>query len=102
MHIYQSVNRDIYEQYLMNICEYVITTYIDTVLKEKTVEQQVSGRDRKILIRFLKYECFGACVEWMRSGMDDDLICDLHRLIELSRGIPEEIIRRSFETGNKE
>lgn len=102
LHIYQSVNRDIYEQYLMNICEYVITTYIDTVLKANPAERKISEQDRRILIRFLTYECFGACVEWMRSGMDDSLICDLHRLIELSRGIPEEIICRSLETGQKE
>ena len=101
LHIYQSVNRDIYEQYLMNICEYVITTYIDTVLKANPAERKISEQDRRILIRFLTYECFGACVEWMRSGMDDSLICDLHRLIELSRGIPEEIICRSLETGEK-
>ena len=85
----------------MNICEYVITTYIDTVLKTNPAERKISEQDRRILIRFLTYECFGACVEWMRSGMDDSLICDLHRLIELSRGIPEEIICRSLETGEK-
>ncbi|MEG1027333.1 MAG: TetR-like C-terminal domain-containing protein, partial [Oscillospiraceae bacterium] len=89
-----SVNRDIYESYLMKMCEYVITTYLDTVI----VDKKISEQDRKIFIRLIKCEFFGACIEWMNSGMVDDVMDDLNRLLELCRGIPEEILSRSIES----
>ncbi len=30
LHIYNSINRDIYESYIMKLCEYVVSTYLDT------------------------------------------------------------------------
>lgn len=35
LHIYNSVNRDIYEQYLWKICDHVIEKYVDTVMDGK-------------------------------------------------------------------
>lgn len=63
LHIYNSVNRDIYERYLMRICEYVITTYLDTAFGR----EGVSERDRAAAIRFLKCELFGAVLRLDRK-----------------------------------
>ena len=95
LHIYNSVNRDIYEHYLMKICGRLVTIYIDTVLGR---DERTDERDRAILIRFIQYELFGAYIGWMSSGMEDNVIEDLHRLLALCKDILEEIIRRSVET----
>ena len=92
-HIYNSVNRDIYETSTLKLAEYVVTTYIDTVY----ADADVSPRDRSIAIRFMKCALFGMCIDWVENGMDEDAINNIHRLNELLRGVPEEILARMKE-----
>lgn len=89
-HIYHSVNREMYEHYLWEVCETVVTTYTETLLRNHTVNED----DRRILIQFYKCTCFGLITEWIRTGMHANIEQDLHRLCELRKGIPEEIISR--------
>ena len=93
MHIYNSVNRDIYERYLMNICEYVVTTYFDTVFGRDTI----SEKNREIMILFTKCELFGIFIDWMNSGMPDNSIEKLRYLLSLCRGLSDEMIKRCKE-----
>ena len=37
MHIYNSANRDIFERYLLEICEYVTTAFVDNVIDGRPV-----------------------------------------------------------------
>ena len=90
MHIYQSVNRDIFLQNSMKLCEGIVTSYIDTAFPGTMDE-----RDRRVLIRFVKDQLFGMCIDWVSSGMKDDAMDDLQRVIDLCRGIPELILARS-------
>lgn len=93
LHICNSVNRNIYEQYLMRICEYVVTTYFDTVF-EKDI---VSKSDRDIMILFIKCELFGLSIDWINTGMQDDAIEKLKRLLLLCNGLSSEMIKRCRE-----
>ena len=45
-------------------------------------------------MQFYKCTCFGLITEWIRTGMHANIEQDLHRLCELRKGIPEEIIAR--------
>lgn len=94
MHIYQSVNRDIFLQNSMKLCEGVVTSYIDTAFPDV----EASERDRRAITRFLKDQLFGMCIDWVSSGMKDDAMDDLQRVIDLCRGIPDLIMQRSGET----
>ena len=94
LHMFNSVNRDIYEHYLTDVCNYVTTVYVNTILKGKSIKQS----DKEIFIRLLQCEFFGQIISWMSDGMKDDVYERFHRLSELCRGIPEEIIRRSSES----
>ena len=91
LHIYNSVNRSIYEHYLMKICDYVVTSYLNTAFGEASVRES----DHAILVRFFKCELFGLSFEWITNGMKDDAIEEIYRLTELCRGMSEELIRRS-------
>lgn len=93
LHICNSVNRNIYEQYLMRICEYVVTTYFDTVF-EKDI---VSKSDRDIMILFTKCELFGLFIDWINTGMQDDAIEKLKHLLLLCNGLSSEMIKRCRE-----
>ena len=93
LHICNSVNRNIYEQYLMRICEYVVTTYFDTVF-EKDI---ASKSNRDIMILFTKCELFGLSIDWINTGMQDDAIEKLKHLLLLCNGLSSEMIKRCKE-----
>ncbi len=93
LHICNSVNRNIYEQYLMRICEHVVTTYFDTAF-EKGI---VSKSDRELMILFTKCELFGLWLDWINTGMQDDAIQKLKRLLVLCNGLSGEMIKRCRE-----
>lgn len=94
LNIYDSVNRGIYEQYLMRLCEYVVTTYLDTVFGKDSV----NAYDRSIAIRFLKCELFGLSFDWIASGMKKDVIDEIRHVNSLCRGFSEEVMRRMGKT----
>ncbi len=95
-HIYYSVNRDIYERYLMKMCDYVVTTYWDTAFGKENINEL----DREIIIRFFKCEIFGLSFEWITKGMQDDAIKDVYRLTKLCRGLSDELLKRCRESAN--
>ena len=66
-------------------------TYLDTVFGKDTV----SEADRAIAIRFLKCELFGLSLDWIASGMPEDALDSIRRVLELCRGMSEQVISRS-------
>lgn len=91
MHLYNSSNRDVFEQYLWRVCEYAVRTYLTTVFASGPVPET----DRDIIIHMYKWECFGAVIDWMREGMKADIQAVFRRLGRLKKGMLEEMIRRS-------
>lgn len=89
-HIYNSVNRDIFENHLWDMCRYVVTNYINTAFGG----YRISEKDKEIIIRFYKCEIFGQTLGWLESGMKDNLSEINHRLCELRKGMMEELFRR--------
>lgn len=63
LHIYHSINRDIYEQYQWRVCEHAVTTYVDGILAGRTVAEP----DRNLMIDYLKCMCFGFVVGWLET-----------------------------------
>lgn len=93
-HIYHSANRDLYEQHLWRVCEHVVTVYFDQLTKDCAIKES----DKPIIIRFYKCVCFGQIMDWLNSGMKEDICVCFHRLFELKKGMAEELIRRSAES----
>ena len=98
MHIYNSVSRDIYEQYLWRVCEYVVTTYIDNVFSESGI----SVSDKEVIINFYKCACFGQILDWQRNGMKSDVKKQFMRLCELKKGVIEDIAARCAQGDDAE
>ena len=63
-HLYYSDNRSTYVSALWRICEQAVRTYVDTVFPE----DELSGRDREIIIRYHKCECFGLIIDWISNA----------------------------------
>ena len=81
LHLYDSASRDIYETYTMRLCEYVVTTYIDTV----SDKGQITDKKRSIIVRFFKCELYGLISEWVANGMPDNALNDAAQIAALTR-----------------
>lgn len=79
-HIYHSVNREVFEQYLMRICEYTVTSWYDSVFRESNE----APPNRKQIERFIRYALFGACIDFMNDGMPAQAIEEAKSLLHLS------------------
>lgn len=90
LHIYRSINRDIYEQYQWGACEHVATVFIDGIIQDRNVSQF----DRELLIEYVKCICFGFTMSWLEKGMEGDVRSAVHRLCELKQGELEQMIDR--------
>lgn len=93
LNIFKSINRDIFEQYLWKVCDYVVASFFKTAVAGKPISEE----DRDIMIQFYKAQCFGMVIDWLRSGMKDDVHHKIHRICELQKGMIEEMIRRCTE-----
>lgn len=93
LHIYNSTNRDFYEQSLDRLCTTLISAYFDKLFGKYMIDKD----DRELLIRTLSAECFGVMVHWMMRGMNDDIKKDFERICELRRGSVELMLKKCIK-----
>lgn len=91
LHIYNSTNRDIFEQYLWEGCKYCVTSYIDTRFENIVV----NDNDKTIIINFYKCLIFGQISSWFANGLKEDVQPRCKRLFELCDGVMINMINRS-------
>ena len=90
-HIYESSNREVFTSNAMKLCESVVENYIDAAFPGGPVAEE----DKRVLVKFLKCELYGMCIDWVSSGMQDQALDDLKRVLDLCKGVPELLISRS-------
>lgn len=93
-HIFNSINRGILEQYLLEMCQYAVEKYIGTMSMGMSIPEE----NKALIIRYYKCECFGQIIEWMNSGMKDDFMEQFSRFCKFGKGITSDLLRRSMET----
>ena len=80
-HIYHSLSRDVFEQHLMDICQYVASSYVKVEFEGTSLNEE----DLQALIRFHKCECFGSVIDWLNGGMKDDIADYFRRICALQK-----------------
>lgn len=90
MHIYNSVNRNIFETYLWKLGDSIIESFTATILKGK----RISKNDKRLLKTMLRTVAVGMALDWLNQGMQEDVDKDIHRLCEISSGTIEGIIKK--------
>ena len=90
LHIYHSVNRDLYEQYQWRVCVHAVTVYIDGILTGRAV----SAQDRAVIVDHLCCAFFGIIMGWLESGMPEGILARFQRICELKHGELERMIAR--------
>ena len=94
LHIYNSLSRDVFERYLMDVCLYVVKTYVEADFAGRPVEEQ----DKEMIIRYHKCEVFGNIIDWLNSGMRYDISAYFRRIYQLKRGWEGEVLRRDVSS----
>ena len=93
LHIYNSVNRDVFEQYLWKVCDYVVSTYSKTLFHDV----KLSPSDEEIILRFYRCECFGLSIDWLNRKMEPNVEEHISRFCQLYKGMAEDMIMRAAE-----
>lgn len=94
LHIYRSVQREIFLNELEQITLYAVTQYVDTV----TSELPVRPEDKTLLIRFYKCTIVGIFLDWLNDGMRYDLLASSDRICELLAGSGKRAFLKSAES----
>ena len=81
MHIYRSVNREVFERHLMIVSEYFVKNYVDTVLEGNPIK----SADKKTITDYYKCVCFGLILEWLNNGMTDEYAQEIRRIFLLKK-----------------
>ncbi len=92
LHIYDSVSRNIFEQYLWKVCDYIVRSYGESLLAGREIDEF----DKEILRLFYKSELFGVAIGWLDRKMESDIQRIISRFCELYRGMIEEMVNRSI------
>ena len=88
-HIYNSLSRDMFERYLMEACQYIVSTYLKAEFSGKSIDPQ----DLDALIRLHKCACFGLVIDWLNGGMKEDIAGYFRRVCALQKGWMENLGR---------
>lgn len=88
LHIYKSVNRDIFEQYQWQVCDYVVKAYLQEMMGKSPINEE----DYRIIVSYIKSLCFGVAIGWLESGLEDDIHRFVHRICELKQGDLERML----------
>lgn len=90
LHIYNSINRDMYERYQWRVCSYVVAAYVDGVLENRNLTPE----DRITIVDYLKCVSFGVIMGWLETGMKPTALARFRRIFELKNGDLDRLIDR--------
>lgn len=87
MHIYRSINRDVFERYLMDLSLYFVQSYINIALDEKLIKEE----DKDTIVNYYKCIFFGMIIDWLNTGMKDEYIMMARKIFRLKKDMALEI-----------
>ena len=88
LHVYNSLNRDMFEQYLWEVCRQCVKTYLNTAFSDAKLNQT----DRNTIIRYLVSELFGLVLGWLQTGMKQDIQPFISRTGDMRKGFIEQMV----------
>lgn len=90
LNIYKHLDKNIYERFIMDTCEYTVKTLINSITKDMNISQ----KDRGFLISFIKCQFFGFCVDWLSRNLDEEYIKEYLTYTKITKEILLEFIKR--------
>lgn len=93
MHIYNSANREMFEQYLNRVSQRTVSEFIDAV----SGNYSISEEDKEVITMYYKSLLVGFVLDWLSGGMKYDLSIKIRRICELFDGSMERAFKKSNE-----
>lgn len=90
LNIYNHLDRNIYERFIMNTCEYTVSSLINSITKELNIDE----KNKKFLINFVKCQFFGFCIDWLSRNLDEEYIKEYVTYTKITKEILIEFINR--------
>ena len=90
LHLYNSVNKDVFERYLNRVANYTVTECFNIYFSEENLYEE----DKQAIIMYYKSLLVGFVIEWLSSGMKYDLRNQVRRQCELFEGTTETAVKR--------
>lgn len=81
MHIYRSVNREVFERNLMSVSDYFVSNYVSTVI----TDPNISESDKSTIATYYKSVCFGLVMEWLNNNMSKEYAGEIRRIFLLKK-----------------
>lgn len=91
MHIYNSANKEMFEQYLNRVSQRTVSEYIDVV----SGDYKISDEDKEVIAMYYKSLLVGFVIDWLGGCMKYDLSIKIRRICELFDGSMERAFKRS-------
>ena len=91
LHIYNSDDREVLEQYILRSTERAVSEYIAFM----TAPYKLRPEDEEAIVLYYKSLTSGFAVDWLSNGMKYNLGDKLKRVCDLFDGTFETVIRRS-------
>ncbi|MCQ2460288.1 MAG: TetR/AcrR family transcriptional regulator [Ruminococcus sp.] len=88
LHIHNSNNRELYEQFLWRVCEHAVSEFINHTVTDDIIPDE----DKAVFIQHYKCMCYGLISDWLNSGMKTDVKADFHRFCEIKRKLGDPIL----------
>lgn len=96
LHIYHSLQREVFLRFSDQLILHSVTKYIETV----TVNLPLSSEDKELLIRLYKCTLIGVYLDWLDNGLNYDLEKIAIRIMELFGDAGEQAILKAAKSIN--
>ena len=90
MHIYNSVNKEMFELYINRVAQRTVDGYMELAAKK----YDICDRDREVVTMYYKSLIVGFVFNWLSNGMSNDLTGDLKRICKLFEGNTELVLQK--------
>ncbi len=97
LHIYNSANREFFEQYLNKVTYIAVKKFIGNA----SADYNISNSDKDVIIMYYKCLLMGFVIDWLTNGMKYDLRTKIKRICEMYDGSMETAFKRSTESERK-
>ncbi|MDY3282501.1 TetR/AcrR family transcriptional regulator [Dysosmobacter sp.] len=97
LHIYRSVQREVFLTYLDRAAMYTVSRYVEATTAD-LLPSESHAAEKNLLIRYYKCTLVGALLDWLDTGMDYDLLAAAQGICELLAGSGKQAFLKCLET----
>ena len=96
LHIYRSVQREVFLTYLDRAAMYTVSQYVEATTAG-LFSSESQTKEKKLLIRYYKCTLVGSLLDWLDAGMEYDLMAAAESLCELFAGSGKQAFLKCLE-----